>query len=160
MEKIIIIYNISRGIKSNNENNNIIIISKNDKSKFMFHKNFLKEKKEIYKSKKVISMSYRFNPKTNLIKILGNEFINNNKEKCKIIMKNKIFKLKKFIQFKDKSNIKSTVKVKLIIFANLFNISMMFNNCVNLQKITYFFMNENKKFNDISGVYQIFQIGI
>ena len=49
----------------------------------------------------IIKAIYKYNKKNDIIKILGEKFVNNNKQKCKIIINNKQY------------NIKSTYNIKV-----------------------------------------------
>ena len=73
------------------------------------------------------------------INILGKEFINNNRNKIKIIYNNKKVPLQSFFSTKEiKGNI---LKIKMILNKNAYNKSYMFKDC--------FFLSEIKIFNDI-----------
>ena len=75
------------------------------------------------------------------IKILDNNFINNNKNNCKIIHRGKIYDLQEHFDIK---NIKNTDKenvfleIKLRGLLKIFDMSYMFNECSSLSSILYF----------------------
>ena len=64
------------------------------------------------------------------VKILGEKFVNRNKNKCKIIYKNKEYELKGFFEEIDPNyNNKNKITLKLKIFNNIINMSHMFYEC-------------------------------
>ena len=63
-------------------------------------------------------------------KIFDNKFINKNKDKCKIIYKNKEYKLKEYFEDIEKNyNYNDLIKLKLRYFNNIIDISNMFEYC-------------------------------
>ena len=74
---------------------------------------------EIYK------MTYEIEKSTNKLKILGKAFKENNRNKGKLIIKNKKFPLQDVIS---KDKIKQN-KIKMILSKNLYNKNSMFKNC-------------------------------
>ena len=82
------------------------------------------------------------------LRILGKKFINNNKDKCKIIYKNKEYELKEFFEDIDKNhNNKDLIILELKFNNDITNISYMFSYCksiivisnlskINISKIT------------------------
>ena len=62
------------------------------------------------------------------IRILGHDFVKNNKNKAKLIINNKNYRLKEFINDK--------IKINMILSKDISNISHMFKNCVKLLKIS------------------------
>ena len=67
-------------------------------------------------------------------KVLGEEFVENNKDKAKLIINNKIYELSEKIRI---NNLKNGyfIKVKLIFFNDIFDRSFMFDGCDTLIKI-------------------------
>ena len=78
------------------------------------------------------------------IKILGKNFVNNNKDKCIIIYKTKIFPLKEYFSTSDIE--KGDIKLELFLLdlENITNRSYMFYECDQLE---YFSLFENEKMN-------------
>ena len=76
----------------------------------------------------------------NKIKIFGELFVSKNKEKCEILYKDKIYKLKEFFDKKDDDNIsEDKIKIKLIGINNITDFSYMFYECNGLISFpTYF----------------------
>ena len=71
------------------------------------------------------------------VKILDEEFIKINKNKCKIIYKNKIYELKE--HFKDidiNYNHKDLIKLKIIFIHNIIDMRYMFYNCASLIRLS------------------------
>ena len=61
------------------------------------------------------------------LKILDKYFIKRNRNKCKIIYKNKIYEIKEYFEDIDiNNNNKDFVKIKLIFIHNIINMSFMF----------------------------------
>jgi len=79
------------------------------------------------------------------IRILGNDFVKNNKNKVKLIINNKKYKLKEFINVKEffKSDI---IKINMILTKELSNICHIFDNCENLKE--FFFCDDEINMED------------
>ena len=71
----------------------------------------------------------------NNIRILGNDFVKNNKNKGKLIINNKKYKLKEFINDKEFKDDKR--KINMILCKELSNISHLFDNCYKLKEIFF-----------------------
>ena len=67
------------------------------------------------------------------IKILGEKFVNNNKNNCSIIHKKKVYKLSSYFNIKRIST--DELIIKLLIFNSISNLSYMFNECSNIKSI-------------------------
>ena len=68
------------------------------------------------------------------IRILGHDFVKNNKNKGKLIINNKKYGLKDLVNYKEFTNDK--IKINMILSKDISNISHMFKNCVKLLKIS------------------------
>ena len=67
---------------------------------------------------------------TKKVKIFGETFVKNNKDKCKILYKNKEYKLKKYFDEIDKKyNYKDTISFRLKGINNITDMSYMFSEC-------------------------------
>ena len=67
------------------------------------------------------------------LKILDEDFIKKNKDKAKIIYKNKIYELKEYFEDIDTNyNHKDLIKIKIIFIHNIINMSYMFYDCYTL----------------------------
>ena len=93
-----------------------------------------------------ITLIYKIEKNKNRIRIFGEIFVNNNKDKCYIKYKDKkyeldIYFLKTNIEEKD-----NLLELKLIQTANFTNISYMFYNCFSLFSIPDI---DNLKINDV-----------
>ena len=64
------------------------------------------------------------------VKIFGEDFSKNNRNKYKIIYKNKKCKSKTFIENKEKTK---NIEIKLQIFEDISNLDSMFEGCINLK---------------------------
>ena len=91
-----------------------------------------KKKKKLY----YITTYYKLYQNNELMKILGKEFIKNNRNKCKIIYKNKIYELKEYFEDIDNNyNHMDLIKFKLIFIHNIIDMSYEFYNCNSLISI-------------------------
>ena len=68
------------------------------------------------------------------IRILGHDFVKNNKNKAKLIINNKKYGLKDLVNYKEFTNDK--IKINIILSKDISNISHMFKNCVKLLEIS------------------------
>ena len=67
------------------------------------------------------------------VKILGRNFIKKNKDKAKILYKNKIYELKEYFEDIDENyNHKDLIKLKIIFIHNIIDMSYMFYDCYTL----------------------------
>ena len=67
------------------------------------------------------------------LKILDEDFIKKNKDKAKIIYKNKIYELKEYFEDIDENyNHKDLIKLKIIFIHNIIDMSYMFYDCYSL----------------------------
>ena len=67
------------------------------------------------------------------VKIFDAKFIKNNKDKCKIIYKNKLYELKENYKDIDTNyNHKDLIIIKLVFIHNIINMSHTFYNCNSL----------------------------
>ena len=95
---------------------------------------------EIYK------MTYKIKNDENILRILGQDFVKNNRNKGKIIINNKKFNLKDIILV---NNIKQK-KMKMLLNKNIYNKSFMFKECESLES---FFILSN--FDDLENLKNI-----
>ena len=68
------------------------------------------------------------------LRILGEYFCRNNKNKGKIIINNKKYYLKEFIEIKNMKE--KRIKIKMVINKNLYDKSYMFKDCESLLELT------------------------
>ena len=67
------------------------------------------------------------------MRILSQTFVKNNKDKCKIVYNNKLYKIKEYFEDIVKNNIyKKLIRIKLIFIHDIVDISYMFYNCDSL----------------------------
>ena len=78
------------------------------------------------------------------IRILGKDFVKNNKNKGKLIINNKKYKLKEFININEIKN--DIIKINIILSKELSNISHLFHNCAKIKEI--FFFDDTRFVND------------
>ena len=106
-------------------NNHIIQISEN---KFKNHENSING--SLKNKLHIIYYNKYYND--NIIKIFGDKFVVNNKNRCKIIYKKKKYELKK--NFKSRHNI-SVLKINLTGILGITNMSYMFHDCNYLKSL-------------------------
>ena len=80
------------------------------------------------------------------IRLLGKDFVKNNKNKGKLIINNKKYKLKEFINSNEIKN--DIIKINIILSKEISNISHLFDNCYKLKEI---FFCDDKRFIDDKG---------
>ena len=68
------------------------------------------------------------------IRILGHDFVKNNKNKAKLIINNKKYYIKELINNKEFKN--DNIKINMILSKDISNISYMFKNCAKLIEIS------------------------
>ena len=78
------------------------------------------------------------------IRILGKDFVKNNKNKGKLIINNKKYKLKEFINSNEIKN--DIIKINIILSKEISNISHLFDNCYKLKEI--FFCDDTRFIDD------------
>ena len=79
-----------------------------------------------------INIIYDINGK-NYINIFGSKFVENNKNKCKMIIDNEEYELAEYYNVKGNNNNK--LKIKLKGFSNVTNMSYMFSDCSSLSSL-------------------------
>ena len=109
----------------------------------------LKKENKKCNFKNITSIEY-INNKNKVTKLFGNKFIRNNKKKCNVVINNKQMKLFEEIKVNKET---TKIKIKLIGFSFLNDISMMFYKCINLKSILFFSDYNTKKIKDISGMF-------
>ena len=111
------------------------------------------------RKKKIFYVKAKYKPNENIketLKILFEKFISKNKNKCKIIYKNKIYEIKEYFEDIDiKYNYKDSIKFKLIFIHNIIAMSYMFYNCHSLISLSF-----NKETNKNISPLQIYIINI
>ena len=114
-----------------NEIDNIIILiykSKEDKEN-------KKEKIKVLKEQHGFYLDDEKEYNEDVLRIFGKYFVNQNKNKCKIIYNNKKYKLKEYFDEINKNNSQEVVKLKLSGINNLYNLEKMFYGCYHLSLI-------------------------
>ena len=102
--------------------------------------------------KKEISSLEKKEIKTDNIRILGYDFVKNNKNKAKLIISNKKFKLREFLSGEGYHD--NELKLKIILDKDLLNLNYMFGDC---KRLINFSIYDNKLYIDdeiINGVSQ------
>ena len=97
------------------------------------------------------TMIYKIKHNYYIIRILGEEFVRNNKNKGKLIYKNKKYLLKTLFKFKD--IIKDRLKIQILLSKDCCNKSFMFKDCISLTEIKIENNSENILFNDKNSLY-------
>ena len=89
---------------------------------------------ELYK------MTYKIRNNSNELKILGEEFVKNNKNKGFLIIDNKKKKLNSKYDISNHNF--SQIKIQMVLNRNIFNKSCIFKNCESLESFTPFSIDE------------------
>ena len=108
--------------------------------------NYIKNSYRALKDKnyKIFKCIYR--PDNKEVRIFGENFVKANKYKCKIIYKNKEFKLKEWLEEIDENyNKKELIKLKLKIVKNNIDTSYLFKGCNKLLSVSGVVKGNNKK---------------
>ena len=87
------------------------------------------------------TMLYKKENNSEYLRILGGYFCRNNKNKGKLIINNKKYYLKEFIEIKNMKE--KRIKIKMLINKNLYDKSYMFNDCKSLLELT---INDNLEY--------------
>ena len=74
---------------------------------------------------------YRYRKGKFIIKIFGDNFVKNNKNKCKIIYNGKEQELKSYILIEE-NNDYEYIEINLIVYKEIINMSFMFKDCSSL----------------------------
>ena len=74
-----------------------------------------------------LKIYYKFNKDGKPIKIFGKEFVENNKEKCKLLIEGKEYELMEYLDKKNIKEIKDQIDITLIGIKNITNASYMFS---------------------------------
>ena len=82
-----------------------------------------------------IELIYQFNKDDDLKIIFGYNFVENNKDKCKIIYNNKIYKLNAYFSKIDPNNKNNLISLKLRGFNKVTNMREMFAECITLSNL-------------------------
>jgi len=86
----------------------------------------------------IFEMIYKISKSVNNLRILGETFVKNNKNKGYIIINNKKEKIKSFITINNLKNLKQNkIKIKMILIKNIYNISCLFKDCELLESLKY-----------------------
>ena len=120
-----ILYNIN-----NIYNNNLIddidyIINENYNNKFK--KIFGMHEQMLSKDINKLKIYYKINKNEKKIKIFGKEFVENNKEKCKLFIEGKEYELMEYLDIKNIKEIKDKLEITLVGIRNITNASYMFS---------------------------------
>ena len=100
-------------------------------------KNILQEKNEIRKKEQInakdineLIIIYKINKQENKVQIFGTNFVQYNKNKCKLIYNKEKLELTDKLEIRNINN--NILEIKLKGFENITNMSFMFNKCNNL----------------------------
>ena len=144
-----ILYNIYEIL---NYNNNIILNDLNE---------IIEEPDDYKKINKLIDLynlifnsnknrKYKINKNETKIKIFGNNFVTNNKDRCKIIHDKKEYDL---MEYFDINNLNDILEIELKVNDDILDMSYMFENCSSL----IYFSNNNLNTNNVNNMSNIFK---
>ena len=87
----------------------------------------------------ILKLVYKIKPFDNKIKIFGENFVNNNKNKCFIKYSEEIFPLKEFFHINHfASIIDNYLEIFLLVFEEITDKSYLFHNCYSLEEVITF----------------------
>ena len=129
---------IRNNIKLDDDINNIInennIINKFNKIMDLYYKMNNIENTNINEDLNEIIIKYNINKNDEKIKIFGEKFVENNKDKCNIIYKEKKYELSEYFDIQDNND--KTLEIKLIVIKNITDMEQMFHKCSSLSPLT------------------------
>jgi len=94
-----------------------------------------KVKRYVYE-KSLILDKFEDEIKSDNVRILGHNFVKNNKNKVKLLINNKKYNLKEFVDSKEFKEYQ--IKINIILSKGLSNISYMFENCFKLEEFSIY----------------------
>jgi len=101
-----------------------------------FKDNINKKNSNLNEYNNKINITYNIENE-NRIRIFGEEFVQNNKDKCKIIFENDELELNEYFYIKDhNNNILNKLKIKLKYINNITNMSHIFDGCRSLSSLS------------------------
>jgi len=101
-----------------------------------FKDNINKKNSNLNEYNNEINITYNIENE-NRIRIFGEEFVQNNKDKCKIIFENDELELNEYFYIKDhNNNILNKLKIKLKYINNITNMSHIFDGCRSLSSLS------------------------
>ena len=152
--------------KKNKNNNNILnktmenfINNKQIENKFIQSNKNITLKKQILIKKSVkdfrensneINIEYKIDKNEKNIIIFGHDFVENNKNNCKIIFNNKVQELVEYINITNYKVKEGILKIKLKGINNIKNMSSMFCGCLSLSSISNISFIDTSKVIDMS----------
>ena len=89
------------------------------------------KQKDDYEEDNKITMIYKIPKNQKFVKIFGIEFVNNNKNICKIVVDDKMYELQEKFDINN-NNKKDNINIVLNGINNLSNLSYMFSGCTTL----------------------------
>ena len=96
----------------------------------------------------IYKMGYKIEENQNKLKILGTNFVKNNRNKAKLVINNKKSNLKDELLLKDINFPEYNLKIKMILLNNLSNRSYMFKDCESLLELLINNNIQNKEFKE------------
>ena len=140
-------------LNTNNQNN---IINQNINENNINNKQFQDEKQlQLSNQYNNINDEIIYKPnKKGRVRLFGNDFVKNNKEKCKIIYNNKEYELKEYFDDIDKEyNNKDEIKIKLKGINSVTDMSKMFCVCETLSSLPDISKWDTSKVTNIRGMF-------
>ena len=101
-----------------------------------------------------ITMIYKINKNENSIRIFGSKFVENNKDKCKIIYNDNEYELENEFKLNDIRENQDTIQIKLKGIKNITNMSNMFCLCKSLLSLPDISKIDTSKVTDMSGMFE------
>ena len=148
---------IRNNIKLDDDINNIInennIINKFNKIMDLYYKMNNIENTNINEDLNEIIIKYNINKNDEKIKIFGEKFVENNKDKCNIIYKEKKYELSEYFDIQDNND--KTLEIKLIVIKNITDMEQMFHKCSSLSPLTNLSKLNTSKVTNMSALFNM-----
>ena len=149
--------NISQSVNKKFKHSETLNIQRPVQITFQRNNTFISNNYNEQDDKNDITLQYKVPNKKGKITLFGNEFVKNNKNKCKLIINDKI---KELCQILDLSNcliVDNILEIKLRIpdFDEITNISSMFSGCVSLFSLPDISKLETKNINKMNHLFNM-----
>ena len=112
--------------------------------KYLYNNEFFKNK--------LSRMIYKINNNENKIRIFGKTFVENNKNKCRIIYNNIVFSLQEYLYFSEKFKKGDNLEIILLEFESIYNRKCMFYECNSLKEF-YLLDNTEKYYGNMNDIH-------
>ena len=148
-----LIYEKLKNINNNNDLknkiNNIIDLYKNINTNNINNDNNKNNSNFIDNNKNEITIIYKINNE-NKVKIFGDKFVKNNKNKCYMIIDNIKKEISEYIELSEELKKQKTIQIKLRDIQNITDMSYMFGDCKSLSSLPDIYKWDTKNITNMS----------